>query len=157
MEDYYSKPPIVLYGATVCDTPMGVSQTAYPRTVRPGHRGIRTQTDPASRPRRARWASGTDRAWPLRTQRNEAWTPPPRVHEHRHAPSEPPPCPRAPVAVAPSVSAGTCGPRRRSSPYRISHSDGSCWRVDMSVTQATKPRIHRRQLRQGRYAGGAPW
>jgi hypothetical protein len=27
MEDYYSKPPIVLYGATVCDTPMGVSQT----------------------------------------------------------------------------------------------------------------------------------
>jgi hypothetical protein len=28
MEDYYSKPPIVLYGATVCDTPMGVSQTA---------------------------------------------------------------------------------------------------------------------------------
>eukprot|EP01047_Picozoa_sp_COSAG01_P006682 COSAG01_NODE_245_length_20483_cov_32.975314_22_plen_75_part_00 len=28
MEDYYSKSPIVLYGATVCDTPMGVSQTA---------------------------------------------------------------------------------------------------------------------------------
>jgi hypothetical protein len=27
MEDYYSKSPIVLYGATVCDTPMGVSQT----------------------------------------------------------------------------------------------------------------------------------
>jgi hypothetical protein len=28
MEDYYSKSPIVLYGATVCDKPMGVSQTA---------------------------------------------------------------------------------------------------------------------------------
>eukprot|EP01047_Picozoa_sp_COSAG01_P004397 COSAG01_NODE_145_length_24103_cov_41.178012_13_plen_209_part_00 len=27
MEDYYSKPPIVLYGATVCDTPLGVSHT----------------------------------------------------------------------------------------------------------------------------------
>jgi hypothetical protein len=27
LEDYYSKSPIVLYGATVCDTPMGVSQT----------------------------------------------------------------------------------------------------------------------------------
>jgi hypothetical protein len=24
MEDYYSKPPIVLYGATVCDTPIWV-------------------------------------------------------------------------------------------------------------------------------------
>jgi hypothetical protein len=35
MEDYYSKPPIVLYGATVCDTPnpMGVSQTASIITV----------------------------------------------------------------------------------------------------------------------------
>eukprot|EP01047_Picozoa_sp_COSAG01_P033253 COSAG01_NODE_2439_length_7691_cov_15.896470_5_plen_73_part_00 len=29
MEDYYSKSPIVLYGATVCDTPMGVSQTDF--------------------------------------------------------------------------------------------------------------------------------
>ena len=36
----------------------------------------------------------------------------------------------------------------------ISHSDGSCWRVDMSGTQATEPRIHRRQGKARQVRGG---
>jgi hypothetical protein len=52
MEDYYSKPPIVLYGATVCDTPMGVSQSGNPiatSTKDEGHRARKKTTTILSR------------------------------------------------------------------------------------------------------------
>eukprot|EP01047_Picozoa_sp_COSAG01_P093929 COSAG01_NODE_24948_length_760_cov_8.809380_1_plen_60_part_10 len=51
MEDYYSKSPIVLYGATVCDTPKGVSQTVAKDSNPRPHSVINTRSDLAGWPR----------------------------------------------------------------------------------------------------------